>query len=101
MFKQLKRKLLTINVISISLLLIIAFSSIYFVTYNRTYIEIGGALNHLETFKPDSDNKSNKTPSLIESKDKKDRPNLPDREITFVIDLDNDDTITSTKSFFT
>lgn len=84
MFNQLKKKLLAINMISISLLMIIAFGSIFFFTYNRTSFEIQNALNRLESTKPSVDR-----PLIV-----------PEREISFILDLDAQNRISSSHSFF-
>ena len=84
MFNQLKKKLLAINMISISLLMIIAFGSIFFFTYTRTSFEIQNALNRLESTKPSVDRP----------------PFVPEREISFIINLDAQNRIISSHSFF-
>lgn len=84
MFNQLKKKLLAINMISISLLMIIAFGSIFFFTYNRTSFDIQNALNHLESTKPSVDRP----------------PIVPEREISFILNLDAQNRIISSHSFF-
>ncbi len=85
MFKKLKKRLLAINMISISLLMIFAFGSIFLFTYNRTSFEIQNALNHLEGLKPNGERP----------------PIVPEREISFIINLDVQNRIISTHSFFT
>ncbi|MBI9012495.1 MAG: HAMP domain-containing histidine kinase [Clostridiales bacterium] len=94
MFKQLKKRLLSINMVSITLLMIIAFGSIYFVTYSRTYMEINNDLNHFENFKPEDD-KPPRSPELSMKENI-----LPEREVIFVVNLDTDSIIFSTHSSF-
>lgn len=99
MFKQLKKRLLSINIISITLLMIIAFGSIYFLTYNRTNMEINNAFNHLESVKP-VDNKPPKPPELSQIQLPIRENILPERKVIFVINLNTDSEIISAYSYF-
>lgn len=99
MFKQLNRRLLLINMISITLLMAIAFGSIYFVTYSRTNMDIENTLNHIESYKPNGD----KPPRDIDF-EKIQLPLtkgvLPEREMSFVVNLDYGNNILSAYSIF-
>lgn len=98
MFKKLNRRLLTLNMVSISLLLAIAFVSIYFVTYSRTAMAIENTLNHLEGPKPNDLQPPDiyvdlQLDSLVQDA-------LAQREVSFVINLDLEGNVLSSHSFF-
>ena len=79
--------------------MVIAFGSIYLVTYNTTNMEIRKDLKHLETFKPDGNN----PPKPLDIK-KLQIPLkvgvLPERKVIFVVNLDVNSEILSAYSIF-
>jgi len=85
--------------VSITLMMTIAFGSIYFVTYSRTQMEIKTSLSHVENFKPDGD-KPVKALELEQIRIPVKENMIPEREVLFVINLDETSTIVSTSSFF-
>lgn len=79
--------------------MMIAFASIFFVTYNRTHMEITNALNHIENLKPNED----KPPKLLDySKIQLPLKEgvLPERQVSFVVNMDFSNEITSAYSIF-
>lgn len=95
MFNQLRNKLLMLNLIIISVMMIIAFSTIYLITYRDVSKSIDAELHKISDF--------NRKPTDIpmEPKPNIDRIELPqDRSISFTLIIDNSGEITSSFSVF-
>lgn len=104
MFKKLRNKFLILNLVIISVMMIIAFTSIYIITYNNTRKDIDMALHSIS----ESGRKMNESP-------KAPRPNFdapqqppdfgtkqppPERSVSFVLTTDKDWNIKDHSSVF-
>lgn len=99
MFKKLKHRLLLMNLIIMTLLLFLSLSSVYLLTYNKTYADIDMELERIvmiSQHKPPA-------PSLeLENAMKTIIPlfTMPDRNMAFGIDLTTEGKLKSVQSFF-
>lgn len=92
MFRQLKKSLLILNIISIIALMIIAFSSIYLVTYQKTMRDISNLMNRIESVRFNDDNELRVGVNVKENN----FVNVLGREIFFTMTITNDNKIVST-----
>lgn len=99
MFKKLKFRLLCLNTISIVVLMFIAFSSIYGITYQKTMRDIDTLLNRVENAIAFSE-------SVSYGSDKKSRSinkplaDLASKEVFFIVNLSETNEMVSVISFF-
>lgn len=98
MFKKLKHRLLYLNVILITVLITIAFSSIFILTKNRTNGEIDNELHKASNFNPNSSRPEQSTDESLPQT----IPNglIPDRLISFTLNIDDEDNLLSVLSYF-
>lgn len=99
MFKKLKHRLLLMNLIIMSLLLFLSLSSVYMLTYNKTYADIDMELERIILI---SQHKPPAPDFKFENAMKTIIPLflMPDRNMAFGIDLTSDGKIASIQSFF-
>ena len=90
MFKQLKTKLLTLNILTIMILIIVSFTSIYILTLKKTNEDTHNILLQISNSKP--------KPFAIDPPPFDEK--LPKRLISFVLNYDDNHNITSRSSFF-
>lgn len=104
MFKELRNKFLILNLVIISVMMLLAFTAIYLITYNNVQKSIDGELHKISenTRKPNDAPKDQRqgyeNPYFKHNIPDKDAP--PDRSVSFTLITDNKDTITSTVSIF-
>lgn len=95
MFKKLRNKFLIINLVTISVLMIIAFSSIYLITYNNVHKSIDMDLHRISDF----NQKPKESPK--EPKQNFDNTKFPqDRSISFNLTTDKQGTLKDSFSIF-
>lgn len=95
MFKQLRNKFLILNLVIISIMMVIAFSSIYLITYNNINRDIDAELRRISDF----NRRLNEGPrEMNRDFDNKEAP--PDRSLSFTLITDSKGTITSSFSVF-
>jgi len=103
MFKKLRNRVLLLNMITISIMMLIAFTSIYLITYKNVHSEINNELHKISEFnrKPNA-NPDLKRPSLDFSKPSPvDIPNSkPERSVSFSVTTDKEGNILSKSSIF-
>jgi two-component system sensor histidine kinase CiaH len=95
MFKKLRNKFLVLNLVTISIMMIIAFSSIYLITYNNVHRDIDMELHKISEF--------NQKPKEIfkEPKSNFDNTKFPqERSLSFNLVTDKEGTIKSSFSIF-
>lgn len=96
MFKELRNKFLILNLVTISIMMMIAFSSIYLITYNNVHKDIDMELHKISDF--------NQRP---QENPKEPKPNFDssqhpqDRSLSFTLITDNEGNIESSFSIFT
>lgn len=97
MFKKLKYRLLFLNIVLITALIAIAFTSVYVLTLNRMNDQIQMELDKAKNFIPI-------TPKPIRIENQFTKPeyksDLPDRIVTFVLHIDGNNNLISADSFF-
>lgn len=98
MFKQLRNKFLMLNLVIISIMMLISFSSIYLITYKNVQNDIRNEINKLT----DVNQKNNKIPKEIKSDNTNtmdmDEKQHPGRSVSFTLIIDNDNNIVSHSS---
>lgn len=100
MFKKLKVRLLCLNTISIVVLMFIAFSSIYGITYQKTMRDINTLLNRVENAITLSENASFDSDKKSRSFNKP-LADLASKELFFIVNLSEKNEMVSIISFFT
>jgi two-component system sensor histidine kinase CiaH len=95
MFKKLRNKFLVINLVTISVMMLIAFSSIYLITYNNVHRDIDMELHKISEFNQKS-KEIPKDPKPNFDKDKSPQ----DRSLSFNLITDKEGTIISSFSIF-
>lgn len=123
MFKKLRNRLLIMNLLIISILMFIAFSTIYFMIYNNIHTTIARDLYRSSDIKRifdlpppvsnDDNNNSLDNPNIKDTQDNKDtqyelgflfdnsdKDGFPDKSITFNIYTDTSNNILLVQSFF-
>jgi len=95
MFKELKNKFLLLNLVTISIMMMIAFSSIYLITYNNVHRDIDMQLHKISQFnqKPKEDFKEPKP-------NDDNTQSSQDRSLSFSLITDKEGTIISSFSIF-
>ncbi|MFT5874280.1 MAG: two-component system sensor histidine kinase CiaH [Clostridium sp.] len=95
MFKELRRRLLILNLVIISIMMLIAFSSIYLITYNNVHRDINMELHKISGFNQKSKESSNdQKPNFDNSQSPK------ERSLSFSLFTDKEGTIESYSSIF-
>lgn len=104
MFKELRNKFLILNLVSISVMMLIAFSTIYFITYSNIQKDINLELHRMPDFNhriddnvKNSKQDLNNTPMAKENAAGEVPPN---RSLSFTLTIDSNGNITNTPSFF-
>ncbi|MBC8060356.1 MAG: HAMP domain-containing histidine kinase [Clostridiaceae bacterium] len=96
MFKQLRNRFLILNLIIISIMMIISFTSIYLITYNNVRKDINMEMNRLSEFnrKPDNGQKGSKPGNNNQG------PTV-ERSVSFNITINTNNELTDYFSLFT
>lgn len=95
MFKQLRNKFLILNLSIISVLMLIAFAAIYFITYNNVFNAIDMELHKLDDSKRPPSYKNDSPPPAFDSP----LP-PPERSVFFALIVDKEGTLIDSASFF-
>lgn len=98
MFKQLRNRFLMLNLIIISIMMVISFTSIYLITYKNVRNDIDMEMNRLSDYnrKP---NNSPKESKLDNNNNNNEQP-PEERSISFTLTIDNNKKLTSYFSIF-
>lgn len=99
MFKQLRNRFLMLNLIIISIMMIIAFSTIYIITYSDVRRNIDLELHKISDFDGKPDGRSNEVPKEIRSNPNSLDPHH-DRSLSFTLITDDNGSIVSSFSIF-
>ncbi len=99
MFKQLRNRFLMLNLIIISIMMIIAFSTIYIITYSDVRRNIDLELHKISDFDGKPDGRSNEVPKEIRSNPNNLDPHH-DRSLSFTLITDDNGSIVSSFSIF-
>lgn len=89
MFKALRNKFLVLNLITISIMMLLAFSSIYLITYNNTYSEIQRELHKLSEDNPRFNEHPAGRLNLPPLPNLEERADMPKRSVSFSLILDD------------
>ncbi|AEE92169.1 Integral membrane sensor signal transduction histidine kinase [Tepidanaerobacter acetatoxydans Re1] len=104
MFKQLRNRFLILNLIIISFIMLLAFSSIYLITYNNVQADIERELRRVSEFDRNSGiNKSKPQSGFTDTLPPVDANRLqppPDRSVSFLLVTDENGNIISFSSIF-
>ncbi|WP_070000104.1 sensor histidine kinase [Cellulosilyticum sp. I15G10I2] len=100
MFKALRNKFLILNLITISIMMMIAFTSIYLITYNNTHSDINRELHKLAEFNPRSNEPPLGRSDMPPISKSDDVPNMQKRSVSFTILLDSTWDIVKVNSIF-
>ncbi|AOY76501.1 sensor histidine kinase [Clostridium formicaceticum] len=105
MFQQLRNKFLILNLVIISIMMILAFSSIYFITHNNVYRNIQMELHRISEFNRKANDKPPQGPRNFDggrvSSDFDPGEPPPEPSVSFVLITDNEGTLLDTSSIFT
>ena len=85
MFTKLRNRFLILNLIIISVMMLLAFSSIYFITYSNVYNDINRDLSRISDF----NRKQAPDPASGQTKHGFDNSPPPERSVSFTIDTDS------------
>lgn len=104
MFKQLRNKFLILNLVIISVMMLIAFTSIYLITYNNVHRNIQMELHRISDFTRRASEKPNQPPRDFDnggaSPDLDHRELPPEPSVSFALITDNEGNILSISSIF-
>ncbi|AKL94789.1 signal transduction histidine kinase [Clostridium aceticum] len=105
MFQQLRNKFLILNLVIISVMMILAFSSIYFITYNNVHRNIQMELHRISEFNRKTNDRSPQGARNFD--DGRTSPEFnpgeppPKPSVSFVLIIDNEGGLLDTSSIFT
>lgn len=101
MFKKLRNRLLLLNLISISVVMLIAFALIYIITYRYIHADIDMKLHAIsETVRKHDRNPAGHKPDFDPSMPDSDDMKLPERSVSFMVITDKQWNIKGSSSLF-
>lgn len=100
MFKSLRNNFLILNLVTTSIMMLLAFMSIYIVTYNNTHYEIARELHKVSEINFKSNDSIKERSNLPPPPDAEANPTMQKRSISFDIVLDHAWDIVDTRSIF-